>query len=440
MSEVVIRHDGRPLRGSVRLDGGKHAFAHSLGCAALADHMVVRDAPDHIDAIALRSALALVFTRVDYDRDRRVVTATAPRSVDVATVDAGLASRSRSLFCLLPALLTRARRVVVAAPPRGCQIGERPSEWYLDVLRRFGVLVERTGSATVLSWPRRRPADIEFPYPTMTGTVVAVAAAAATPGRSAIRGASVEPSCVEQLACLSAMGAGASGELPEVVIDGRTQYPAIDWTTAPDRIHAVTLLVAGLLTRGEVTVAGNGPLRIPRFVEFLHDAGARVRDGGSTLTAGYPERGALSGVRLPAGSEPWFSSDWAPFAALLLATRAAGASRISDDVFLDRFQFVANLEPLGLRGIRLQPGVAGTRPATFAEIDGKPDAVLRGGDLGHCADIRGSAALVLAALVADGPCVMRDDLHLRRGYTDLPGTLAALGVSIRQTRQTEVSA
>ena len=76
MGEVVIQHDGRPLTGSVHLDGGKHAFAHSLGAAALADHVVVRDVPDHVDASALRAALALAFTDVDHDRDRRVLTAT----------------------------------------------------------------------------------------------------------------------------------------------------------------------------------------------------------------------------------------------------------------------------------------------------------------------------------------------------------------------------
>jgi UDP-N-acetylglucosamine 1-carboxyvinyltransferase len=428
VAEVHLTHDGSPLRGELRLDGAKHAFAHSLACAALADEGHLTEVPDHVDARALREALALVFDDVEYRAETAELWFRKPRARDRVLVDADLVGRSRSLFCLLPALLIRAREVVLAGAPQGCQIGVRPTGWYVDTLARFGVVTDTVGDVTVLSWTDRRPADVTFDYPTMTGTVVAVAAAAAVAGTSTIRRASVEPSCGQQLACLRALGAGVGGELPDITVTGRDRYPVVKWRVAADRIHAVTFLTAGLLTRGEVTVTSGGPIDIPRFVEFLTGAGVRVQDRGNAITAGFPERGHLRPVRIDAGSEPLFSSDWVTFAALLLATRSAGESVLSDDVFPGRFQFVESLRPFGLTNVRTSDGSVRGRSAVFAHIDGDPRLRVAPGRYGPCPDIRGSAALLLAGLVADGPMQLVDDFHLRRGYGDLPGGLRTLGV------------
>jgi UDP-N-acetylglucosamine 1-carboxyvinyltransferase len=258
--------------------------------------------------------------------------------------------------------------------------------------------------------------------------VIALAAAAAVPGRSRLVGAAVEPSCVQQVRCLTRMGGRVGGLLPELEITGQEQYPTVGWPVAPDRIHAVTYLTAGLLTRGEVTVRGRAPLEIPQFVAFLRAAGARVRDTRWVVTAGFPESGALTAVDLDAGSEPRFSGAWAGFAALLLATRSVGTSRISDDAFLGRFRFVDNLTPFGLDNVAVRLRGRPDAAAAVATISGRPDVTLRGGDYGACPDIRGSAALALAALVADGPVTLADDAPLRRGYQDLPRDLRSLGV------------
>jgi UDP-N-acetylglucosamine 1-carboxyvinyltransferase len=439
MATLVIDHDGTPLTGQVGLDGGKHAFAHSLACAALADRGRLTEVPDHIDARALRAALALVFDRVSYDRGTRALTFAEPVHRTRITVPRELAALSRSLFCLLPALLVRVDEVVVQAAPRGCQIGDRPTGWYQEVLARFGVRAVAAGSDTILSWPpqARRPACVRFPYPSMTGTVMALAAAAVAPGRSTVHNGSREPSCAEQLGCLRAMGGAVTDALPTVEIDGRPRYDRVVWAVAADRIHAVTYLTAGLLTGGEVTVAAAQPLRIPRFVDFLRRCGAQVTDAGHAVTAGPPPGGRrLRPIGIAAGSEPLFSSDWLPFATLLLAIRGAGTSVLSDDVFLRRFQFVGNLAPHGLDAVRLHRGRRGRRPATYADIAGAPTPQLRSGNYGTCADIRGSAAILLAGLVAGGPCTLSDDFHLRRGYTDLPAGLRALGAR-RVERLTE---
>ncbi|UQI45360.1 hypothetical protein M1P56_13880 [Streptomyces sp. HU2014] len=428
MAGIRVEHDGAPLHGTVRLDGGRHAFAHSLACAALCDRGRLTEVPDHVDARALRAALALAFSHVRYDRAARELTFSGPVRRDRVVVSRGLAERSRNLFCLLPALLTRAAEVVVEGAPQGCWTGARPADRHLAVLARFGVRTRFAGTTTVLSWPRRVPARVVFERPTAAGTVLALAAAAATPGRSTVLGASVEPSCGEQLACLRAMGGRVEGEPPRVEIGGADGYARVGWAIAPDRVHAVTYLTAGLLTRGEVTVTGSGPLRIPRFVAFLRDAGARVTERSHSLTAGFPASGTLRPARVAAGPEPAFSGDWVGFASLLLAMRASGGSVVGGEVPARRFDYAGNLAPLGLDGVRLRTEERHGRPLVLADIRPNSKASLRGGDLGGCADIRGAAALLLAALTAEGPCVLRDDFPLRRGYTDLPRGLTALGV------------
>lgn len=429
MSAIRIHHDGSPLHAAIRLDGGKHAFAHSLACAALAERGTLADVPDHIDARALREGLGLVFESVRYDAARRTLAFAGPRPPGGVRIGAPLAARSRSLFCLLPALLHHAGELLLEGTPTGCDIGERPNAWYFDVLARFGVQTTETDEGLLLRWPERRAAEVDFAYPTMTGTVIAVAAAAAVPGRSVIGNVSAEPSCREQLGCLEAMGGRVRADGDRIVVDGLARHGSVDWLIACDRIHAVTYLTAGLLTRGEVTVTASTPLRIPRFVEFLHAAGARVAEAPGTLTAGFPDaRGYLDAVDLRAGSEPRFSSDWVAFAALLLAARSRGTSTITDDVFPRRFQYLDSLRARGLPPVGVETVELAGRTAVSARVTGDPALVLRGGDIEACNDIRGSAALLLAGLAADGACRLDDDFQVRRGYTDLPGDLMRLGV------------
>lgn len=426
----VIPPSGR-VEGSIQLDGGKHAFAHGLACAALADEGVLHNVPDHVDSKALRAGLELIFTEVEYEPTSRILSFGSPREDPVVVIPPKLAAMSRSLFCLYPALLARARYVDVIAPPRGCAIGTRPSTWYIDTLRAFGVAAAETDGALRLSWAERRPADVKFDYPTMTGTVLAIAAAAAVGGRSTISNRSVEPSCDDQLECLSLMGAQVGYEPRWLTIDSPGAFESVTWNVPHDRIHAVTYLTAGLIARGEVTVIGSGPIRIPRFVQFLKDTGCPVQEESDRLTARLPDGGALQPVRLAVGSEPLFSSDWAPMATLLLSLRADGLSEIVDDVFPERLQFVDTLRPQGLAPVQLGKIITDDRRSgVCARIYGQSNTLLRSGSYDTVPDIRGSVAIALAALASDGPTRICDDFQIRRGHTDLAGDLRRLGLSV----------
>ena len=430
MGVLTVHHTGPPLNSDVNLDGGKHAFAHSLACAALANEARLTNVPAHHDAWALRRTVELIFRDVRYNPEQRTLFFGSPRRAEQVIVPAELTSSSRSIYVLIPALLLRGKEVVIEGVPTGCAIGTRPSDWYLATLASFGVEASDEAGCTRLRWPTRVSADIHFPYPTMTGTVIAIAAAAVSPGTSHLYNASVEPSCVEQLECLRSMRGTYSGELPTVTIQGHESYDSAIYHTAADRIQAVTLVVAALLTRGHVTVRAPKPLRMPEFVSFLQSVGASVRADEQSISAAFPTAQPwLNAVHLQAGSEPMFSSDWVTFAALLLATRSQGRSSISDDVFPRRFQFIEALRPLGLRGVQVECAWRGAREVAVAIIDGDSQTRLTGGRVDGCPDIRGSAAVSLAGLIARKPVVLADDFHVRRGYTSLARDLRALGAS-----------
>ncbi|WP_165952301.1 hypothetical protein [Kribbella albertanoniae] len=417
----------RQLDAALRLDGGKHSFAHCLATAALSSTGTLHNVPGHIDAAALRKALELIFEEVGHESG--VLRFAAPRSPRRVVLRRELTARSRSLFCLLPALLHHAGEVVIEASPVGCLIGDRPFDWYVDILRRFGATVDDGDRTTTIEWRRRTPADIDFRYPPMTGTVIAVAAAAVAPGRSVLTNCSVEPSCADQIDCARGQGITIAGTLPEVVIEGSEQAPErVGWTISSDRIHAVTYATAALLTRGRVTLRSMDALRIPRFLAVVEEMGAEVSECPGRLTVGYPPgSGPLRAVRIEAGSEPRFSSDWIPFVALLLAARSKGSSEISDDVFPRRLQFLRNLGPLGIPAPPERTTPSGSRSSTTWTVGGVPDLTLRAASLGSCDDIRGSAALALAGLISDGVCTLEQTFHLRRGYTDLARDLRSLG-------------
>lgn len=432
MAAFTISATGKSASGIHCLAGGKHSFAHSLACAALADSGIVHDVPNITDSETLIEALRFIFNDVIHNHIERTLQFSNPKRENNIILSKEFLGKSRNLFCLLPALLLRSTYVTFVGDPQGCSIGIRPTDWYVSVLEKFGVIVkeEPDNSKLILSWPEKKSASIDFAYPTMTGTVIAIAAAAVTPGISIISGPSVEPSCDDQMECCRSMGVSVKKEAEKLVINGKKSISPANYHLTADRVHAVTIITAALLTRGSVTLKSNSPIRIPEFIKFLQEIGVQVSDEQSSITAQFPaENNFLRPINLVGGSEPLFSSDWVSFAALLMATRSIGISTISDNVFLKRFQFSQYLGHNGLENLTTKITNQHGRETVVAEIDGHPNMILPGGKPALCPDIRGSAAIMLSALTSSNPVVIEDDFQLRRGYEDLGNDLMNLGIA-----------
>ncbi|MBN9128061.1 MAG: hypothetical protein J0I04_00185 [Paenarthrobacter ureafaciens] len=432
---IRLCHDGTPLHGTVRLDGAKHSLAHVLAGAAVHNRGQLTNVANNIDSDALIEGLRQIFTEVVFDARTGRLRFDTPRRSGTVRFKSELLARSRSLFCLVPAALHHVGQVILDGQPSGCDIGARPSGWYQDALERFGVRSERVGTSTRYEWEDRHPAKIEFKYPSMTGSVMALAMASTLQDPSDLTGLSVEPSFEEQIEAAEQTGTyvcrSADGSRLRVA---RGEASSTNWAIGADRIHAVTLLTAGLLTYGDVTVTFGRDLRIPRFIKFCERLGCDVEGDAHSLRVAHPLTRPLASVSdFKVGSEPLFSSDWAPFAALLLATRANGTSSIVDDVFVGRFQFTGLLSEAGLNNVTVKRQQIGGREAAYAKIVGNQRLQLRSTRIERCPDIRGSAAIVLASLIADGPITLVDDFHLRRGYRNLPDQLAQLGLKKYET-------
>lgn len=298
--------------------------------------------------------MSLIFKTVEHDPVHQTLTLAEPTTSSEIRVPAPLSAMSRSLFGVIPAMLKRTGKLVFEAVPAGCSLGPRPSGWYIEALRGFGVSAESQGGELLLRTGSHHPTKVAFARPSMTGSVVAIAMAAATEGRSVIANVSEETSVGDLLECAEQMGVGVGRSADGLVIEGRGTYRSARVDVKPDRIHAVTYLTAGLLTNGTVTVLAHSKLRLDPFARFLRAIGAdfSYRDREFTVRP-LPKGETLKPTRLTVGSEPLFSSDWAPFVVLLLAARSRGVSEIREEVFGNRFRFAEQLSAQGMTGVQL---------------------------------------------------------------------------------------
>ncbi|AJR05490.1 hypothetical protein C9J03_25555 [Photobacterium gaetbulicola] len=418
-----------PKHVSYHLPGSKHAFAHGIACAAIADEGRISNVPNIIDSHTLIDALRLIFNKVDHDLTTRRVAFSEPKHLDKIVLTQELVAKSRNLYCLLPALLNKTDLLIIEATPQGCQIGKRPTDWYIDTLVRFGVKVDYHETHIELRWEDKKSADIAFSYPTMTGTVIAIAAASLCLGKSTISNASVEPSCCEQLKVASKLGCLIEGELPEIVISQHSPNSVIDYEVPADRIAAVTVITAGLLAKTSVSVTSSDFVEVPEFIKFLNDLGFPSSQDKTCIKVDYSNRKSTAcNLVLDCGSEPKFSSDWGPFAILLLATDSRGFSKLTDDVFPYRFQFLEHLPGQPLANVNVDISHKDGREITQANIFGRLMEKLPGGVSGLCPDIRGTAAIVLSAIISEKSVTITNDFQLCRGYENLIGDLESLNL------------
>ena len=335
-----------------------------------------------------------------------------------------LAGAMRSSVFYLAPLLCRTGMVRLPLPG-GCRLGPRPVDIHLSGLAAMGAKVELEGDAVTLRrFGPLQGVDFTLRLPSVGATITLVMAACCAMGTTVLRGAACEPEVCDLVEFLRSCGAQITGEgTPVLVIRGRQALDGITYTPMPDRIAAATYAAAVAVTGGKITVAGCAPRYYEAFLRFLEDCGVEVRRGenGAEL-ARDPGRQLRGGQHLYANGWPAFATDNAPLAAAVLLT-ADRPSEIYDHLFANRFACAAGFAALGAdcraEGRRLW--IAG-------------NAVLQGAPV-QAPDLRGGAALLVAALAARGTTQLRDPGHIRRGYADLPAELKKLGAQCSARRQ-----
>ena len=419
MDKIVIE-GGTPLRGEVVVSGAKNAALPALAAALLAEgEHAVRNVPDLADVRTMGRLLAhmgCAFERADRHTVRiGVPAATRPEA------PYELVKTMRAAVVVLGPLVARLGRARVSLPG-GCAIGARPIDQHLKGLEALGAEIALAHGYVEASAPggRLRGATFTFDGVTVTGTENVMMAAALAEGSTVLRNCAREPEVVDLATALRGMGARIQGDgTDEIHVEGVERLRPLDHMVIPDRIEAGTLLVAGALPGNDVTVRGCVAAHQEALVEKLRLAGATVEPVPGGLRAVGDGRPRPADFRT--APFPGFPTDMQAQMMVLL-TVAEGSSVVTETVFENRFMHVQELVRLGA-----DVTVEGKR----AVVKGVP--ALSGAPV-MASDLRASAALVLAGLLARGTTEVLRVYHLDRGYERLEERLQPLGARIRRVK------
>ena len=405
---------GRPLEGEVRVSGAKNA-ALPIMCAALLSTKPVHltNVPQLRDVSTMARLLGEMGVRVERSPEGRVVLHAA--AIKDPTASYEMVKTMRASVMVLGPLLARCGHAKVSLPG-GCAIGARPVDQHVKGLQAMGatIIVERGYMTAAVD--RLRGARIVMDLVTVTGTENLMMAATLAEGETVIENAAREPEVVDLARCLTAMGAKIEGAGSDAIrIQGVRALGGGTHHVMPDRIETGTYLAAAAAAGGKVRLTGTAPDSLDATLEKLREAGAKVLVSDSAIEIQMDAKPAA--VSLRTAPYPGFATDMqAQFMAL--AAVARGTAVITETIFENRFMHALELQRLGA-DIRLE--------GNTAVVNGVER--LQGAKV-MATDLRASAGLVIAGLVAEGDTVVDRIYHLDRGYEALETKLSALGARV----------
>jgi len=412
---------GRPLEGEVVAAGAKNAALPILAAALLTDEpLVLARVPRLKDVETMLRLLQYLGAEHEWRPDGTLWIRMAGEESSTAPYD--LVKTMRASVLVLGPLAAR-RGVARVSLPGGCAIGARPVDLHLHALEALGAEISLDhGYVEARCGRRLRGGIVAFPAVTVTGTENALMAAVLARGTTEIRNAAREPEVVALAGALNAMGAKVEGAGTSLLrVQGVERLHGATLSVIPDRIEVGTYLIAGAITGGKVTVKGCVPDHLDALLAALAACGAGVERGADSVHVWGA--GPLRPHDVATAPYPGFPTDLqAQFLALL--TQAEGTATVTETIFENRFQHVLELQRMGAR-IEIAGSVARVHGPTR----------LQGAEV-MSTDLRASACLVLAGLVAEGETVVHRVYHLDRGYEDLEGKIRALGGRISRIRGT----
>ena len=410
----LLRIEGkRKLEGRIPISGSKNAALPVMAASLLTDQPIeLRNVPNIEDIGSMARMLEHIGVRVQrHDVHRWELQAAAITSTEVGPE---LSGRMRGSFLILGALVARAGEAAIAKPG-GDDIGMRRVEQHLEGLRLMGVEVEERADSFVARATRLRGARIDLDMPTVTGTENLMMAAVLAEGITVISNAAREPHVYDLARCLVGMGAHISGVGTELIVVEGSGHPLHGTThsVTTDYIEAGTYMIIAAATRGDVVIDHMRPTDVRWLINKLRSAGCEVVEGSSQVRV---RGGRLRAVDVTTWPHPGFATDLQPqFGALM--TQASGTSVVSEALYENRFRHVPELRKMG---------ATITIEGRSAVISGPTP--LRGARV-SIPDIRSGAALVIAALCAEGVSELSNVYHIDRGYEDMDVKLRQLGAT-----------
>jgi UDP-N-acetylglucosamine 1-carboxyvinyltransferase len=407
---------GVPLAGEVRISGAKNAALPIL-CAAIlsGEPLRIANVPHLRDVTTMLELIAQMGIAVAVDDQLGVELNASALDQPVAPYD--LVKTMRASVLVLGPLVARCGEARVSLPG-GCAIGLRPVDQHLKALQAMGATIAIEHGYMHARASKLRGARIMMDLVTVTGTENIMMAATLAAGETVIENAAREPEVVDLANCLNAMGAQVNGAGSSVIrITGVPRLKSANYRVMPDRIETGTFLAAAAATGGEIRLRETRPGILDAVIEKLREAGARIESGADWISLRM--NGALRAVSLRTAPYPGFPTDMqAQFMALNSIAR--GAAVITETIFENRFMHVQELRRLGAR-IEVEGNTA-----VVTGVDHLDGATVM------ATDLRASASLVLAGLIARGKTTIDRVYHLDRGYESIEEKLSRLGARIRR--------
>ncbi len=415
MDKFIIQ-GGKPLCGDVHISGAKNAALPVLASALLAPGTsTFHNIPDLVDIKTIKKLLKNLGVEIEGNETVQINAAKITNSE--APYD--LVKTMRASVLVLGPLVARLGIARVSLPG-GCAIGARPVNLHIKALQELGAHVELNNGYIEAKAKKLKGADIYFDIPTVTGTENIMMAAVLAQGTTVLNNAACEPEIVNLSDVLKGMGAKISGAGTDVItIEGVTSLTPVEASIIPDRIEAGTFMIAAGMTRGEINILGCNSHHLEALINKLRDTGMKIVpiDGGLKVSCGQK----INSIDVKTLPYPGFATD---LQAQMMAYMSIGSglSVINETVFENRFMHVSELMRMGA-DIVIQGSSAIVRGVSE----------LRGAQT-MATDLRASASLLLAALVARGTTEISRVYHIDRGYQGIEKKFSALGADIKRIK------
>ena len=419
MDKFVIR-GGNPLLGTMRVSGAKNSALPCMAAAILTeDEVTLENIPQVRDIETERRLLASMGAEVElgYGRAQHRTTISC-RTLSDPEAKYEIVKTMRASSLVLGPLVARVGMARVAVPG-GCAIGGRPIDLHIKGLEKMGATITQAHGYLEARAERLKGTHLVFDKITVTGTEDLLMAAVLADGETLMENCAREPEVADLTALLIAMGAQIEGIGTSTLrVQGVSKLHGARYRIQPDRIEAGTFLVAGAITGGDLIVANCNPAHLSSVLSKLEESGVRVDVLGPDSIRVRSE-GKLRATDFSTEEYPGFPTDMqAQYMAL--ATQAEGVSVVKENIFENRFMHVQELVRMGAN----------------IKVDGRTATVRGSSKLSAaavmCSDLRASASLVLAALVADGESILDRVYHMDRGYERIEEKLRGVGAQIRR--------
>ncbi len=415
MEQYAIK-GGAPLNGEVEIGGAKNAALGILAASLMTDDTVtIENLPDVRDTNVLMQAMESVGVTIEHV-DRHTIRVNGSTITDVV-IEEDYMKKIRASYYLLGALLGKYKKAEVVLPG-GCNIGSRPIDQHIKGFKALGADVRISHGLIVASAETLKGSHIYLDVVSVGATINIMLAAVLAEGKTIIENAAKEPHVVDIANFLNSMGASIKGAGTDVIrIKGVEKLHKTEYSVIPDQIEAGTFMMAAAATRGDVTVKNVIPKHLESISAKLQEIGCKVEESDDAVRV--IADGSLSHTQIKTLPYPGFPTDMQPQITVVLAL-SNGSSIVTESIFENRFKYVDELVRMGA-SIKVEGNTAiinGVNKYTGAHISAP--------------DLRAGAALVIAALAAEGVSVIDDIAFVERGYEDFDGKLRCIGATIEK--------